>query len=226
MHLAFQVDQALERYQRALARDSHHYAALWHAAAQSVVVGLLEDDPDRAVARFEAAEAYARRAIEAKASGAEAWGWLAVALGQQALHAGLRDRVQLAEEIRAAALEALARDPDSPLGHHVLGQWHAEVRRVGGVQRMIARALLGGRSFSEASWEDAEHHLARSVELEPESILHRIELARVYAETGRPELARDMFEAVLAAPLRDPTDPDQRGRARALLEELPPREAR
>lgn len=220
LHRSFETEAALGRYVQALAADSRHYRALWHAAAESVVLGMTAEDESRAFSRYAAAEAYARRALEVNPGGTEAMGWLAVALGRKALSAGVREAVRLAEEIRSMALQAIELDPQSPLGHHVLGQWHAEVRRVGGVQRLIARAVLGGKSFGEASWDMAETHLARSTELEPESLVHRIELARVYQETGREELARSGYEWVLAQPLREPTDAGLQSRARRLLADL------
>ncbi len=220
LHWALEAEAALRSFQRALALDSRHYGALWRAAAESIVVGMITDDGEIAAGHFEAAEAYARRAIEANPEGAEAREWLAVALGQRALSVGLRDRVRLAEEIRQAAIDAIALDSTSANGHHVLGQWHAEVMRVGGFRRFLARTMLGGESFGEASWASAERHLARSAELEPESLIHRIELARVHAATDREALARDGLRWVLAQPVRDPVDPKEKERAARLLEEL------
>ncbi len=220
LHWSQEPEAALRSFQRALALDSRHYSALWHAAAESVVVGMITSDPASAETRYAEAEGYARRGLESNPRGSEAMAWLAVALGRRALAVGMRARVRLAEEIRLVATQAVALDSTNANARHVLGQWHAEVMRIGGLQRFVARTMLGGESFDEASWELAELHLARSAELEPESLVHRVELARVHAATGREDLAREGLTWVLAQPVRDPVDPQQQERAVRLLDEL------
>ena len=98
--------------------------------------------------------------------------------------------MRLAVEVREAALEALALDSANAGAHHVLGVWHAEVRRLSGVERWLARRLLGGAIFEEASWEAAEGHLLTSVALDPGGLIHHQDLAKLYLDRGRTEEAR------------------------------------
>lgn len=220
LHRAWRVDAALAQFRAAVALDPEHYGARWAAAAEAVVAGMLETDPNRARTLFAEAVEHARTAVALEPDGVEGHEWLSVALGRHALSAGLSDRVSLAEEIRALAQRTLDLNPDSPRGHHVLGQWHSEVRRLNRVERFVARRILGGASFGDASWEAAEHHLRRSIELEPVQIVHHVELARVYLETDRPEEARALLLEVTGREPREPTDPQHIRRARDMLRSL------
>lgn len=211
---------AVAAFEAVLQRDPRHYGALWRAARSEVSLGGLATDPDTARHRFAQAVAYARRAVEVRPDGAEGHLWLAVSLGRRALSVGPRPRVEYAREIREEAERTLALDPDNAGAHHVLGAWHAEIRRLNGVTRWIARRLLGGDVFGDASWTSSLHHLEAAVALDSASLTHRLELARVYMDLGRDDDARRQAREVLALPTKDPEDPLHKDAARRLLERL------
>jgi FimV-like protein len=126
----------------------------------------------------------------------------------------------VAEEVRALAERALAADSTHDGAHHLLGRWHLEVMRLSGVERLVARTFLGARSLGRASWTEAERELARAVALDSTRIYHRLDLARVYLATGRPDLARAHLERIATLPDRVAADSAYRAEARALLERL------
>lgn len=212
--------KALERYQAALEMDSAHYEALWKSSREAVTLGMLAADQDASKEWYRTAEGYARRAVGKAPADARGHEWLAISLGRRALREGPRTRVELSEAVRREALAALAADSLSPAAHHVLGQWNAEVRRLSGITRLVARKLLGGDAMDQASWEAAERHLRRAVELAPSGLVHRLELARILIDTDRPELARDHLRMVLDLPPVDPADPLHKQDAQELLRRL------
>lgn len=217
-HGQLRASEALEFYETALARDSTRYEALWKAAREAVNVGMLsDDDPDDS---YRKAAEYARAALDSEPEGVDARHWLSVALGRLALEEGVRTRVRLAGRIRELARSVLANDSLHAGAHHVLGQWHAEVRRLSGFERWFARKLLGGEDFDEASWEEARRHLERAVDLAPGMLIHRIELARIYLDIDRDGLARAQLEEVLVRPSVEPTDPLHKRQAREMLDGL------
>lgn len=222
LHEAFDAAAALERFRSAVRTDSLHYEALWLAAAESVAVGILTDDVEASNRLFAAGVAYARRSLEVRPDGVEGHEWLAVALGRHALSVGVRERVRFAEEILAIASRAIELDPNSAVGHHVVGQWHSEVRRLSGFERFIVRRFLGGKTFGSANLDTARYHVERAVELDSTELVHRFELARIYLELGRVAEARVQFRAMIEQPLVAPTDPVYKARARTQLARLDP----
>jgi regulator of sirC expression with transglutaminase-like and TPR domain len=86
--------------------------------------------------------------------------------------------------------------------------WHAEVRRLSGFERFVAQNFLGGRIFQEASWEQAVRLLERAVAVDPERLVHHLDLAKIYADIGEKAKARSHYQFVIDAPVRtDYNDP-------------------
>lgn len=221
-HTALRPDEALAAYLAVLAQEPGHYEALWRAARESVNLGMLATGPDERKGHYASAEALARKARGIRPEGVEAGEWLAIALGRQALDQGPRARVRYAEEVRRVAEETLALDSLNAGAHHVLGMWHAEIRRLSGMERWLAQRILGGRSLADASWEAGERHLRRAVELDPAGLIHHMDLAGLYLDVGRHEEARVSLRHVLERPAVEPVDPLHKQRAQEMLASLPP----
>lgn len=190
------------------------------AAGEALTLGILAGEESDALRLFREAEEYARRAVDVSPDEADGHYWLGAALGRRSLLEDPRDRIRLAGEIRDHALEALALDSTHAGAHHVLGMWHAEVERTGGVSRFLAEHLLGGKVFEHASWEDALSHLGRAVELAPDVLLYRLELGRALRDRDRDEEARHELREVLDRPTLQPIDPLMKQRAQELLKSI------
>jgi hypothetical protein len=145
---------------------------------------------------------------------------LARALGRRALSVGVRDRVKFATEVRAEALEALRLNPDHPGALHVMGVWNAEVMRLNGVSRFFAKNVLGGKVFSEASWNRAVSYMERAVAVDPERIVHNLDLGKIYLDLGDKAKARAQFELVVRGRRVDFNDPAFKREAEAELAKL------
>lgn len=220
-HASFDPDSALKDYEAAIAIDSMNAGALGKASASAVDLGESETDVARRRALFAKALAYARRAVAIDSASAELQFDLARALGRTALSVGVRERVRYAVEIRVHALAALRLEPDNPGALHVLGMWNAEVMRLSGIERFIARRFLGGNVMGEASWKDAVADLERAVALDPERLVHHLDLAGIYADTGEKEKAREQYQFVIDATRRtDFNDPLYKRQAEEALRRL------
>ncbi len=200
----------------ALARNPGSYEANWRMAVTLMNLGSLVSDPKASARRdslYSQSESYARRAVAAKPDGAEGHFALAAALGRTALTRGTRERIQLATEIRAEALRAVALDPRHDGAWHVLGRWNAEVERLSGFDRFMARHFLGGAVLGSASWENAERYLRLAVQYAPTRIYHRLDLAEVLVDRHEWTAARVELEAIAALPPVEPLDRDYKAQA-------------
>jgi uncharacterized protein HemY len=101
-----------------------------------------------------------------------------------------------------------------------MGVWNAEVMRLNGFTRLIARNFLGGQVFSEASWANARRYLEQAVTNDPRRIVHRLDLAKVYADMGLTAQARTEYQAVVSGELIDYNDPHYKSEAADALKKL------
>lgn len=211
---------ALRHYEAALALEPRSFEALWRASRAGVDLGEFEPDAARREALFRTAADRARTAVSVQPDSPEGHFALARALGRAALAMGVRDRVKYAGVIRDEALTCLRLQSDHAGCLHVMGVWNAEVMRLSGLQRMVARNFLGGKVFGTANWAAAERYLTAAARTDPGRVIHRLDLARVYRDTGRPELARAQYQAVLDGAPSDPNDPQYKRQAAAELARL------
>ena len=214
---------ALALFREALARDSLGYEANWRAALALITLGQETPDSKSSPARdsmYAEAERRARTAVRADTMGADGWFVLANALGRTALTRPPQPRLKLARTIRNAAIRAITLDPTHDGAYHVLGRWHAEIMRLPGIERFFARRVLGARIFDEASWDEATVNLERAVALDTTRIVHRLDLAEIYADRKRYADARAQLDTIAAMPEREYLDPAHKAAAAALLSKI------
>ena len=220
LHTAMNPAAALKQYEAAIADEPKNYQALIDASRDAVDVGEFTDNKDARFALFHTGELYARRAIEINAQGADAHFFLARALGRTAQSLGPRDRVKYATDVRAHAMDALKLDPNHPGALHVMGMWNAEVMRLNGPTRWIAKNVLGGQVFGSANWKNAVQYMEKAVAAEPGRISHRIDLAEIYRDVGDKTRAREQLQAVISQPATDYNDRFYKQRAEKDLKNL------
>lgn len=215
---ALNASGALKHYQAAIEADASNAEALWRASREAIDLG--EFDDARRDSLYQLGELYARRSVQADAKSSMAHFALAKALGRRALSLGARDRVKFAGEVRKEALEALALDSTNAGALHVMGRWHANIMRLSGFSRFMAKNLLGGKTFDEASWQEAARLMERASQLEPDRIVHRLELASIHADMGDTAKARQQYETIARLKQLDYNDKHYQEQARKALTEL------
>lgn len=219
-YAAMNAAAALRHYQAAIADDPKSYEALWKAARSAVDLSEYERNDEMRGVHYRNAELYARRAVTANPSDAEGHFNLARALGKNALTQGPKARIKYAGDVRAQALECLKINPKHPGCLHVMGMWNAEVMRLSGFTRMMAKNFLGGKVFGSASWAEAKRYMEESVANDPDRIVHHVDLAGVYRDMGDKAKARAEYETVMKLPNRDFNDRHYKGEADAALRRL------
>lgn len=200
------VAQALRHYLAAIAADSGNYAALWKASRTEVDLAEAAPRGPGMDSLLTSAQRHAEAAIRVRPADAEGHFALARALGRRALSVGTMDRIRYSKVVRSEALEALKHDSLHAGALHVLGMWHAEVMRVNGLARVFARTFLGAQVFGLANWDEAQRLLEEAVRVDPTRIVHRLDLAGIYADRGERDQARAQYEWIAAAPITEPND--------------------
>ena len=164
------------------------------------------DDEDRRKELLKQAETHARRASEDHSDDV---GWrfaLAVVLASRADIEGGRTKVRIAAEFHRELEVILELDPQHARAHHLLGRLYAGVRRSNWVTRWLATNLLGGGELKKATWQAAEEHLSFAERQAPEVSGHHLQLAALYADTDRLELALQEVEHAFRLPVVSPIE--------------------
>lgn len=216
-YAAMNASAALKHYEAAIAEDPKNYEALWKASRSAVDLGSYERNDELRGLDFRNAELHARRAVEVNPGDAEGHFNLARALGKNALTQGPKARIKYANDVRSHALECLKINPKQAGCLHVMGMWNAEVMRLNGFTRMMARNFLGGKVFGSASWAEAKRYMEESVANEPDRIVHHLDLGGVYRDMGDKQKARAEYQAVMKLPNADYNDRHYKGEADAEL---------
>ena len=205
-YAALDVPAALTHYQAAIASDPGNYEALWKASRSAIDLGIPAADARKRNAFFSTAEQYARRAVAVNPGDPEGHFVLGWVLGKTALTQSARNRVKYGTDVRTQALECLRLSPSHAGCLHIMGVWNAEIMRLNGFVRMIAKNILGGRVFGAASWKEAVRYMEAAVATEPQRVVHRLDLGEVYRDTDDKAKARAEFEAGLRLPATDYND--------------------
>jgi len=216
-YVAMNASAALQHYEEAIKIDPKNYEALWKASRSAVDLGSYESDDTKRETYFKNAEKYARDAVAANPGDPEGHFNLARSLGKNALTQSPKSRIKYAKDVRTQALECLKIEPKHAGCLHVMGMWNAEVMRLSGFTRMLAKNFLGGQIFDSANWSEAKRYMEESVAAEPDRIVHHVDLAGVYKDTGDKAKAKAEWQAAMKLPNKDFNDRHYKAEADAGL---------
>lgn len=205
-HVALNGVNALKHYEAALSVDSMYFDALIKASDISVELGRFDSVEANRTALYKRAEQYARRAVAVRPNDADAHFVLAKAIGRNAQTMGTKDRVKFAGVVHDEAMAALKVDPKHAGANHVMGLWNAEVMRLNGISRFMAKNLLGGKVFGEASWDNAIQYMEAAVASQPNLISHHLDLAEIYIDRKMKDKAREQLNWIAGAPVTELND--------------------
>jgi tetratricopeptide (TPR) repeat protein len=141
-------------------------------------------------------------------------------LGRLSRTRGGKERVQFAKTIYDEAARTIQIDPNHDAAYHILGIWHAEVKRLSGFTKFFAKTLFGAGFMDKASWDSARVYMEKAVALNPNYIYHHLELAGVYLDLELPDKAEAELEAIPGLPTTDPMDHYYRDVAARVLTDL------
>lgn len=220
LHFQMQPLEAFRVFQRVVEDDHEHYVGLWKSAQEAVILGIMAAEKEDQHRWYRTGEEFARRAIEVAPDDPAGHYWLAAALGRRALRSDAVTTANLAAAVYDEAHAVLRLDSLHAGAHNVLGTFNYEVMKMSGVKRFIARTFFGSEGLDKASWEDAECYTRRAAELDPTSLLYRLDLGKLYFKRNQHDLARTALNEVLQLPSIHPPDSTFKRQARELLDDL------
>ena len=161
---------------------------------------------------------YAQRAVALAPNDPEAQLALAISYGKMLPIEGNKQRFINSGLIKIAVDKVIELDPTNDLAWHVLGRWYLALADVGTLKRAWARVAYG--ELPTAKYEDAVACFEKAIELNPNRLMHFIELGRAYAQMGRDADARKFITRGLAMPETEKDDPETKKLGREILKKL------
>ena len=162
--------------------------------------------------------AYAERAVKLDPNLCEAHLSVAICHGKMLPLMGTRRKLELSRIIKDEADKAVALDPKNDLAWHLLGRWHQELATLGGAFKAVAQLIYG--KIPTATNEESAKCFEKAIALNPNRLMHCIELGRTYAQMHRDDEAKKMINKGLAMPNREKEDPESKERGRQALKKL------
>lgn len=211
---------ALELYLEVLNEEPENYEALWNASLINSRLGhqLGENNEDKQLEYYERAIDLADRALEQHGDKGHSYYVKAVALGRWAELQGTNTRIETSHEIKANIEKAADLIPDYAPVWHLYGVFHSDVANISGAEKFAANLISEG--VPDASNEKAEKYLKKAIEMMPESILFRLDLAKHYLKVNDEERAREVLKKINEMEPTLPNEGQLKEEAVQILEDL------
>lgn len=161
---------------------------------------------------------YAKRAVSLQPDDPDAQLAVAISYGKLQPLEGNREKIEASRIIKVAAEKAVKLDPSSDLGWHVLGRWHLALADVSAFQRAMAQIAYG--KLPDSTYEEAAQCFEKAIGLNPNRLMHYIELGCVYAHMGRNDDARTFITKGLAMRDTEKDDPETKRQGQEVLANL------
>lgn len=162
---------------------------------------------------------YALRAAALAPNDSDAQLSPAISYGKMVPLQGLKEQIASARRIKDAVDKAIQLDPHNDLAWNVLGRWNKVLADVSGLKRAVGSLLYG--ELPTGSNAEAVLCFQKAIEINPNRLMHYIELGQTYAQMGRAGDARRLIAKGLAMPDVEKDDPEIKRRGRETLAKLP-----
>jgi tetratricopeptide (TPR) repeat protein len=159
---------------------------------------------------------YGTRALELDHNNAKAHLNLAVSYGHMTDFVGNKTKLEYSKVIYDETQKSIELDPHDDFAWHVMGRWQAGVANINGMLKALCTLVYGG--MPKASNEEAVRCFKKALEIAPQRIMHHGELAHVYKQMGKNDLALQEWQNILGIRAQDGDDEKYQQEARAALD--------
>ena len=161
---------------------------------------------------------YARRAAALAPNDSEAQLSPAISYGKMVPFQGIKEQTEAARRIKEAVDRAIRLDPHNDLAWHVLGRWNRVLAGVTGFKRAVVSLIYG--ELPAGSNTEAVLCFQKAIEINPNRLMHYVELGQTYAQMVKTADARRFIAKGLAMPNIEKDDPEIKRRGRETLAKL------
>lgn len=161
---------------------------------------------------------FAQRAADLAPKNSEAQLSPAISYGKMLPFMKTKDQVDATPKIKASVDRALALDPNNDTAWHILGRWNRVLADVNSIKRVLAKAIYG--DLPVTTNEEAERCLKKAIAINPNRLMHYIELGRIYAQMGRKDEAQQFIRKGLTMPEQEKDDAEQKELGRQALKKM------
>jgi len=161
---------------------------------------------------------YAQRAVALSPNDPDTQLSVAISYGKLLPFVGTKEQIADSRLIKSAVDKVISLDASNDLAWQVLGRWYLALADVSGVKRALAQMAYG--KLPPAKYEDAVRCFEKAIELNPNRLMHYIELGRTYVQMGKFEEAKKFITKGLSMPSTEKDDPETKDMGRQLLAKL------
>jgi len=165
------------------------------------------------------AVSYGKKAAALAPNDSDAQLSTAISYGKMVPYLSTKEQMASSRIIKEGADKAIKLNGRNDLAWHISGRWHRNLAEIGTVKRALAAIVYG--KLPEATHQEACDCFETAVKINPNRVIHHIELGRTYAEMGRNEEARKCIEKGLSLPSTEKDDEEAKERGRETLAGLP-----
>jgi tetratricopeptide (TPR) repeat protein len=213
-----QASEALKYYLPAEKLDPNNASLLVHISREYRHLMSDATSTDEKCKLGHAAMSYAKRAVAINPNDPEAQLAVAISCGKLEPFGTNREKFDSVSIIKSAADKVIRLDPSNDLAWHILGLWHENLAEVNGVQRAMAQVAFG--KLPDSTYEEAVQCFQKAMSLDPNRLMHYIELGRLYAKMGRNDEARHLISTGLGMQNTEKDDAETKRQGRELLAQL------
>ena len=213
-----QAAQALKYYLPAEKLDPNNVRLLEHISREYRHLMMDATSAQEKLSLGSTAVNYAKRAASLNPGDPEAQLAVAISYGKMEPFESNREKFEAVHIIKNAVDKAIGLDPNNDLGWHVLGRWHEGLAQVNPVMRAMAQVALG--KLPDSTHQEAATCFEKAIALNPNRLMHYIELGLVYAKMGRPDDARHCIKTGLSMPNTEKDDAEIKREGREALTNL------
>jgi len=144
----------------------------------------------------------AQKAVEIDKSTCQAHVCLAVAYGRAQMFSNEnREKVELGKLLKESLDNALKIDPNDDMALHVMGRYEWSMANLNGITKMYVKMMYG--ALAPGSAENAEKLFKRCIELNPNRLIHKVELAKMLFDLKRYDEAHKLASEGRVLPMED-----------------------
>lgn len=161
---------------------------------------------------------YGQRAAKLAPRNSDAQLSTAISYGKMLPYQSSKEQVQCSKLIKEGAERAIKLNPRNDLAWHIIGRWHRNVADISGIKKALASLIY--EKLPEATNEAAIASLEKAMAINPNRLMHYIELGRAHAQAGNKVEARKYLSKGLTMPAVEKDDVEAKAGGRTLLASL------